>query len=53
MEDTNISNGNTLTDNVKIDLNMLGALVLNNIDGEVDGINIVAVDQSGPRQGVV
>jgi hypothetical protein len=48
VEDTNAPNGNALTDKVKINLNMLGALVLNGVGGEVDGANIVAIDQSDP-----
>jgi hypothetical protein len=48
VEDTNVSNSNTLADKVKINLNMLGALVLNGVGGEVDGTDVVAVDQSGP-----
>jgi hypothetical protein len=47
VEDTNVP-GNTLTDKVKINLNMLGALVLYEVGGEVDGADVVAVDQSGP-----
>jgi hypothetical protein len=42
-----------LTDKVKINLNMPGALVLNEFGGEIDGADIVAVDQSDPRQGAV
>jgi hypothetical protein len=49
MEDTNVPDGNTLTDKVKINLNILGALVLNGVGGEVDNADIIAVDQSGPR----
>jgi hypothetical protein len=44
MKDTNIPDGNALMDKVKIDLNMLGALVQNRIGGEVDGADVVAVD---------
>jgi hypothetical protein len=36
MEDTNVPDGNTLTDKVKVNLNMLGALVLNGVGGEVN-----------------
>jgi hypothetical protein len=48
VEDTNVPNGNTLVDKVKINLNMLGALVLSGVGGEVDGahVHVVAVDQS-------
>jgi hypothetical protein len=42
-----------LTNKVKINLNMPGALVLNGFGGEIDGADIVAVDQSDPRQGAV
>jgi hypothetical protein len=44
-----VEDGNALADKVKINLNMLGALVLNGVGGEVDGANVVVVDQSGPR----
>jgi hypothetical protein len=43
-----ISNGDALTDEVEVDLNMLGALMLDEVGGEVDHANIVIVDQSGP-----
>jgi hypothetical protein len=49
MEDMNISDSNALVDKVKINLNMVGALVLNMVGGEVDGADVVVVDQSGPR----
>jgi hypothetical protein len=48
VEDTNVPDGNALTDKVKINLDMLGVLVLNRIGGEVDDTDVVAVDQSGP-----
>jgi hypothetical protein len=47
--DTHISNGDALMDKVEVDLNMLGAPMLDWIGGEVDHANVVAVDQSGPR----
>jgi hypothetical protein len=53
MYDTNIPDGNALTDKVKINLNMLDVLVLNGIGGEVDDPDVVVVDQSGPRQGAM
>jgi hypothetical protein len=52
VEDTNLLDGNSLADKVEIDLNMLGALVLNGVGGEVDGADVAAVDQSGPQQGL-
>jgi hypothetical protein len=44
MEDTNVPDGNTLADKVKINLNMLGALVLNGVGGEVDDADVVTID---------
>jgi hypothetical protein len=35
---------------VEINLNILGTLVLDGVDIEVDDADVVAVDQSGPRQ---
>jgi hypothetical protein len=51
--DTNVSDDNTLTDKVKINLNMLDVLVLNGVSGEVDGVDVVTVDRSDPRQGAM
>jgi hypothetical protein len=53
VEDTHISNGDTLMDEVEDDLNLLGALMLDGVGGEVDRADIVIVDQSGPWQRVV
>jgi hypothetical protein len=38
---------------VKINLNMLGALVLNGVGEEVDNADVITVDQSDLRQGAV
>jgi hypothetical protein len=48
VEDTNIPDSSTLADKVKINLNMLGVLVLNGVGGEVYDADVIAVDQSGP-----
>jgi hypothetical protein len=53
VEDTNVFHSNALANKVKINLNMLGVLVLNGVGGEVDDTDVVTVDQSGPRQGAV
>jgi hypothetical protein len=53
VEDTNVPDGNALTDKLEINLNMLGAPVLNGVGGEIDSADVVAVDQSGLQQGVV
>jgi hypothetical protein len=44
VEGTNVPDGNTLVDKVKINLNMFGALVLNEVGGEVDGADVIALD---------
>jgi hypothetical protein len=43
VEDVNISDGDALTDEVEINFNMLHALMLNEVGGEVDRTNIVTV----------
>jgi hypothetical protein len=48
VKDTNVPDGNAFVDKVKINLNMFGALVLNWVGGEVDGADVIVVDQSGP-----
>jgi hypothetical protein len=53
VEDTNVPDNNTLTDKVEINLNMLRALVLDRVGGEIDGVGVVAVDQCGLRKGTV
>jgi hypothetical protein len=53
VEYTNVPDGNALTDKVNINLKMLSALMLNEVGGEVDGADVVTIDQSGPRQGAV
>jgi hypothetical protein len=60
VKDTNVPDGNTLTIKVKINLNMLGAVVLNEVGGEVDGADVVAADEANtslpccwPRRGTL
>jgi hypothetical protein len=45
MEDTDLTDGDLLLDEVKINLHMLGALVLNRVVGEVHDTYVVAVDE--------
>jgi hypothetical protein len=47
MEYPDITNSNTLPNEVEIDLNMLGALMLNGVGGHVDSADVVALDQGG------
>jgi hypothetical protein len=48
VEDANISTGDPLADKVKIDLDMLCALVLDRVGGEVDGADVVTEDEGAP-----
>lgn len=48
MEDTNIADSDTPTDEVEVDLHML---VLHEINGEVDRANVVIVDECGAHEG--
>jgi hypothetical protein len=50
MEDVDLTNDNLLSNKMKINLHILGALMLNEIGGEVHGANIIAVDESALRQ---
>lgn len=52
MMNTDVPNSNALMDDVKIDLNMLHVLVLGEVDGEIDGAEVVAVDKCAPSEGV-
>jgi hypothetical protein len=45
MQDTDITDGHAFPHKVEVDLGMLRALVLNGVGGEVDGADIVAVDE--------
>jgi hypothetical protein len=49
MEDTDLTNGNILSDEMKINLHMLHALMLNGVGGEVHGADVVTVDESAVR----
>jgi hypothetical protein len=45
MQDMNITDGHTFPHKVEVDLDMLRALVLNGVGGEVDSADVVAVDE--------
>jgi hypothetical protein len=49
MEDADLTDGNLLSDEMKINLHILHALMLNKIGGEVHGADVVAVDESAAR----
>jgi hypothetical protein len=46
MQHVEIANGNTLADEVEVNLNMLRALMLNRVGGHVDGADVVTIYQS-------
>jgi hypothetical protein len=50
MEGTDLTDGNLLSDKIKINLHMFGALMLNGVGGEVHGTDIVVVDKCAPRR---
>jgi hypothetical protein len=50
MEDTDLTDDNILLNKMKINLHMLGALMLNGVGGEVHDIDVVAVDKGAPRR---
>ena len=45
MKHTDISNGVALADEVQVDLNMLCALVLDRVHGEIDNVDVVIGDK--------
>jgi hypothetical protein len=50
VQDTDITNDHTFPHEVDVDLDMLGALVLNGVGGEVYDTDIVIVDEGALRQ---
>ena len=53
MQNPKITNSYSLSDEVKIDLNVLGTLMLYRIGGHVDCTDVVAIHQCGvPKGGV-
>jgi hypothetical protein len=50
MEYADLTDGDSLSNKMKIDLQMFGALMLNGVGGEVYGAVVVAVDESAPRR---
>jgi hypothetical protein len=47
MEYMNSVNDNLVSDEMQINLNMLGALMLNQIDEKIDSTDVVKVDKHG------
>ena len=53
MKNTDGSNGDPFSDEVEVDFHVLGALMLNGVGEEVDGADVVAVDEAGRIQRMV
>jgi hypothetical protein len=47
MKYPNVAKGDSLPNKMEINLNVLRLLMLNWVAGEINGTNVVAVDQSG------
>jgi hypothetical protein len=45
MEDADLTDDNLLSDKTKINLHMLGVLMLNKIDEDAHDVDIIAVDE--------
>jgi hypothetical protein len=50
MEDADLTDGNLLSDKMKINLYMLGVLMMNGVGGEVHDADIIAVDKCALRR---
>ena len=48
MKNANSSTGDLFADEVEVDFDMLHALVLDGVGGEVDGADVVAEDEGAP-----
>jgi hypothetical protein len=46
VQDVDITDGNTFSNEVEVDLDMLCTLVLNGVVGEVDSADVIIVDES-------
>jgi len=53
MKNTDGSNGDPFPDEVEVDFHVLGSLMLNRVGGEVDGADVVAVDEADRLQRVM
>jgi hypothetical protein len=50
MEDTDLADSNLLSDKMKINLHMLGALMLNGVGGKIHDVDVIAVDKGASRR---
>jgi hypothetical protein len=45
MEDPNMTDSNSVPDQVQVNLHMLHPLMLNRVSGEIHGADVVAIDE--------
>jgi hypothetical protein len=50
VQDADITDGHTFPHKVEVDLDKLRAIVLNEVGGEVDDADVIAVDEGAIRQ---
>jgi hypothetical protein len=50
MQDADIADVHAFPNEVEVDLDMLGALMLNRVGGEVDDTDVITVDESDLRE---
>jgi hypothetical protein len=53
MDNSHISDGDTLANGVEVDLDMLRTMVLDGVGGDVHDVDIVTVDKCAPHQRTV
>jgi hypothetical protein len=53
MKNSNVTEGNLLSNKMEVDLNMLRPLMLHRIAGEIDSTDVVTIDQSSTVRGVL
>jgi hypothetical protein len=51
MKNSNVTEGNLLSNKMEVDLNMLRPLMLHRIAGEIDSTDVVTIDQSSTVRG--
>ena len=52
IKNPNLTKGDSLSNKMEINLNMLRALMLDWVGGEVDSTNVITIDQRGPARWV-
>jgi nucleoside-triphosphatase THEP1 len=53
MQDADFTEGDSFSDKVQVNLDVLGSLMLNQVGGEVDNTKIISIDQCGAMERTV